>query len=129
MLKLSFEGFEPKPFVPNIVGVVTHIFLKTVVLDLHETSHNAIEEMSIVGDHNQPASKTLKPRFEPSLPLYVEEVRRLIHEEDIRVLKQYLGQGCSVAPSVDVLHPFEEGGLLLHKTFEFPALDMLSSEN
>ena len=52
-------------------------------LQLSDARHCRVEEGAVVGDHHDAAGKVAQEALEPSEPLQVEVVRRLVQEEDV----------------------------------------------
>ena len=77
----------------KVVLIVAPVHIECPVVQLHDRVADLVEEISVVGHHQQGASGAGKEAFEEFDGVYVEVVGRLVHDEEVSLGCQHFRQG------------------------------------
>ena len=63
------------------------------MVHLHHDVADPVEEVTVVRDHKQGTSRTAEISFEEFDGVDVEVVGRLVHDEELSLAREHLGEG------------------------------------
>ena len=74
------------------VLIVSFIYVYVSPFHFHYRVAHAVEEIAVVGDHEKGAAGTAEKAFEVLYRIYVQVVGRLVHNEEVGLACQHLGE-------------------------------------
>ena len=82
------------PFLPflEIVGIVAAVGIDLAVIEFEDDSTHLVEEIAVVGHHEQGAVASGEESLEPFNHLQVEMVGRFIEDEQVGLSDEHIGQ-------------------------------------
>ncbi|MET3511967.1 hypothetical protein ABIC64_003436 [Plantibacter flavus] len=99
MDELRLEALEPELLLDDVLVEAAGVLVEVEVLDLDDAGDHGVEEGPVVRDDDRCAAERAEPGFEPLDARDVEEVRRLVEEQDVRALEEDLRERRAVAPT------------------------------
>ena len=76
----------------QVVGVVAAIGIDGLVVQFEDDAADAVEEVAVVGHHQQRPVATLQVALQPFYHLQVQVVRWLVEYQQVRLCQQHIGQ-------------------------------------
>ena len=76
----------------QILGVIRFIVVQLPPAQLRDLVHHPLEEVAVVGDHDDAAPEGAQPLLQPGHHLAVQVVRRLVQDQDVRRMDQSADQ-------------------------------------
>ena len=76
----------------QIVGIVATVGVERLVVHLQDDVAHAVQEIAVVGDHEQRYALATQIALEPLYHLQVEMVGGLVQDEQVGVLQEHVGQ-------------------------------------
>ena len=80
------------PFL-QVVGIVAAIGVDGLVVDFEDDRAYAVEEIAVVGDHEQRLVASVEKAFQPFYHFQVEVVGRLVEYQQVWLQNKHVGQG------------------------------------
>ncbi len=77
----------------QIVGIVAAIGIESAVVEFHDDVTHAVQEETVVGNHEQRLVASLQEALEPLYHLQVQVVGGLVKYEQIGLSDEHIGQG------------------------------------
>ena len=93
---LARQRFRPLPFEG---GVVADVHRGATVLDMHDLLHGLVEELAVVGDHQQRALVLAQPGLQPQRGFQVQMVGRLVQQQQVGRRHQRPGEVEAYSPA------------------------------
>ena len=81
----------------QVLGVVGFVMADVAVGQLRDAVGHALQEVAVVGDHDETAVEFPQAVLQPDDHVAVQVVRRLVQDEDIRRMEQDGGEGHALA--------------------------------
>ena len=79
-------------FLFQVIGVVARIVVDPAVFHFEDVTAHAVEEIPVVGHHQQPCTACREVLFEPLGHVGVEVVGRLVEDQQVGFADQHVGQ-------------------------------------
>ena len=77
----------------EVVLVVAPVAVDGAVVEFHHDVAHPVEEVTVVGDHQQGAAAAFQPALQELYGFYVEVVGGLVHYQEVGVQREHLADG------------------------------------